>query len=277
MNKTNEAPVYQKASSGMSLTDRVTEALMEKISKRELPPNCRLPTEKALSQRFGVSRSVIREAMSRLKSRGLVVTKQGSGAFVRKATPEIPIAIIPDGSDFLQSTLDVIELRKVLESETAALAAIRRTGKDLAKIRKAFSEIDKALASGGDANAEDLAFNMAIANAAKNPVFSQVHKFVRQYIYYDAIMRLMRNHLSEFNDARQAEHAAILKAIERRDPKAAREAVCEHLQNATMHIKEAESQFWIGLDNKVVKATEPSVKPASKRSHPEKRHISKEE
>jgi GntR family transcriptional regulator, transcriptional repressor for pyruvate dehydrogenase complex len=242
---------YKRISSGMSLTDRVTEVLLEKISKGELPPNSRLPTEQEMSERFGVSRSVIRESVSRLKSKGLVITKQGSGAFVCKARPEVAFQILPDPSDFLKSTLDITELRRALESEMAFLAATRRTQKNLAQIRKAFLKIREAVDAGGDGIAEDLEFCLAIANAAKNPIFAQVLRFVKQYSYHHGFVRIIRTGLREFNDRREAEHAAIVKAIERRDPEAAQAAVREHLLNAARRIEEAESQFWKGRSSEV--------------------------
>jgi GntR family transcriptional repressor for pyruvate dehydrogenase complex len=237
--------VNERMGSTKSLTDRVTEVLMEKISKLEFP-HSQLPTEQAMCERFGVSRSVIREALSRLKSKGLVVTRQGSGSFISQTKVEFPFQFVPDTSNILKSSLDVIELRQVFESEIASLAAIRHTKRDLAQIRKAFREIKKALAAGKDGATEDLAFNLAIAHAAKNSIFPQVLKFVSQYIYYDAIMRLKRDRLSESNERRNAEHAAIVKAIELRDPKAAEAAVRKHLASAAKLIKESDSQFWIG-------------------------------
>ena len=264
--------VYERINSTASLADQVTEVLMEKISKLEFPPNSRLPTEQAMSERFGVSRSVIREAISRLKSKGLVVTKQGSGAFVRKAKLEVPFQFDPGTSDFLKATLDVVELRRALECEIASIAATRRTKKDLAQIRKAFSEIEKALASGGDGIAEDQAFNLAIAKASKNPIFPQVLRFVRQYIYYHGVTRIMGTRLSESNDSSQAEHAAIMKAIELRDPAAAAAAVRVHLENAAKRIEEADFLFWTGHNSEVAHELERSKPSASKRLRSKKGH-----
>ena len=78
-----------------SLTDRVCEALTQLIRGNDFPPGSRLPSEMGMAGRFGVSRTVIREAVSRLKSEGLVETRQGSGVFVREENMQAPFRIDP--------------------------------------------------------------------------------------------------------------------------------------------------------------------------------------
>ena len=108
-----------------SLTDRVCEALVQLISGEDFPPGSRLPSEMKMAGRFGVSRTVIREAVSRLKSEGLVESRQGSGVFVREGNMDAPFRLDPNILDSIQSVLQVVELRMVLEGEIAAIAASR--------------------------------------------------------------------------------------------------------------------------------------------------------
>src|SRR5258708_36717282 len=102
---------YEQISSTRTLADRVTEALMRKIVGEELPAGAQLPSEQVMAASFGVSRTVIREAISRLKSEGLVDTKQGRGAFVRTDRTDVPFRIGIDPDDALPSLLHLLELR----------------------------------------------------------------------------------------------------------------------------------------------------------------------
>ena len=116
--------------------EEVARELVGRIRSGEWQPDTRLPSEQSMADQFGVSRTVIREAIARLKNEGLVVTRQGSGAFVRDwQTSSLHLG--PEISKSLKSVLFIAELRKGIEAEAAALAAERRTHKDLAAIEKA--------------------------------------------------------------------------------------------------------------------------------------------
>jgi GntR family transcriptional regulator, transcriptional repressor for pyruvate dehydrogenase complex len=117
-----------------TMPDRVTQALLELIRSGTYPVKSRLPSESEMAQRFGVSRTVIREAVSRLKSEGLVESRQGSGVYVREVGPDTPFRIDPTVVDSIQTVLQVAELRRGLESEIAALAAERGSKKQIADI-----------------------------------------------------------------------------------------------------------------------------------------------
>ena len=123
-----------------TLTDRVFEALKQLINGEDFQPGSRLPSELKMASRFGVSRTVIREAVSRLKSEGLVESRQGSGVFVRERNMHAPFRIDPSIMDSIQSVLQVVELRLSLEGEIAALAARRR---EIAQLALLFVDIDR--------------------------------------------------------------------------------------------------------------------------------------
>ena len=131
---TPSALKIERLSTPGSLTDRVSDALVHLIRGEDFPPGSRLPSEAKMADRFGVSRTVIREAVSRLKSEGLVESRQGSGVFVREENTDAPFRIDPNIMDSAKSLLQVVELRKVLESEIAALAAKRRSAAQLVAI-----------------------------------------------------------------------------------------------------------------------------------------------
>src|SRR3954471_16900978 len=120
-----------------TLTDKVAEALVRLIRGGEYPAGSRLPSEKEMAERFGVSRTVVREAVSRLKSEGLVESFQGKGVFVRRRSADVPFRIDQRATDSVRSVLHIVELRKGIEAEAAALAAARRSEAEVKEIRRA--------------------------------------------------------------------------------------------------------------------------------------------
>lgn len=227
-----------------SLTDRVTSTLAQLIRKGEYPPKSRLPTESDMGARFGVSRTVIREAVSRLKSEGLVESRQGVGVFVRDSRPDMPFRIDPQLMDSLRAVLQVAELRRGLESEIAALAAERRSEAQLNEIRGALKTIDVEERQGRGVDA-DMAFHRAIARATDNPHYVALWDFVGQYL-----RRAMT--VTRANEARdpiftaqvRAEHVAMVEAIAARDPEAARVAARRHMEMAAERLRAAGPDFW---------------------------------
>jgi DNA-binding FadR family transcriptional regulator len=129
-----------------SLTAAVTRALSARIDAAELRAGDRLPTERELMGAYGVSRTVVREAISSLRAGGLVVTRQGKGAFVARAGG--PAFRITEGDVVtMQDVVRVMEVRIGLEAETAALAALRRTDAQLDQMRAALAALAACSAS----------------------------------------------------------------------------------------------------------------------------------
>lgn len=232
---------------GATLADRVRAILEQHIKDGEFPPHSRLPSEPVLAERFRVSRTVIREAVSRLKSDGLVETRRGSGTVVLEPNPATPFRIELDVRDSAAAVLRVIELRRGIEAEMAALAAARRTAAQLAQIRKALAAIDRATTSGGDGVAEDLALHTAISQATGNPLYTSLLNFLTQFI--QAAIRVTRTNEAQRDDLAQhtrSEHAALVDAIARKDVAAARAAALEHMENTARRVGEAGPEFWRG-------------------------------
>jgi DNA-binding FadR family transcriptional regulator len=231
--------------SGGSLTDRVTEALMNKIQGEELAPGSQLPSEQVMATRFGVSRTVIREAISRLKSEGLVDTRQGRGAFVRAGSTDVPFRIDFDIRDPLQSLLYILEMRESLDSEIAFLAAERRSRDQMAEIKRALAEIERATRSGRDGVAEDVKFHWSIARATGNPFFAELIQFLSRFLSRATLVtRSNEGRRDALAQQTRLEHESIVQAIERRDPKAASVAARTHMINAASRIKSADTDFW---------------------------------
>jgi GntR family transcriptional repressor for pyruvate dehydrogenase complex len=230
---------------GASLSEKLAQTLETSIRKGKLATGEKLPTENALVEKHGVSRTVVREAFSRLKTLGLIETRQGSGAYVKTLpSPDTgKLKLIPDGS--VDAVLKVVEVRRALEAESAALAAERRTAKSLQKIKQAMRALDKAVASGGDGVTEDVAFHAAIAQAASNPFLLDTLAYLNQFLENATrVTRANEATRTDLEDAVRNEHLAIVKAIEAGDAKAARLAGTKHMLNAAKRIGNADPAFW---------------------------------
>jgi GntR family transcriptional regulator, transcriptional repressor for pyruvate dehydrogenase complex len=222
------------------LSDRLATLIGDRIEAGELKPGERLPTEQALAQAHGVSRTVVREAMHQLKSRGMLTSRQGLGVFVAAPPPHHALAFDKGVLDSIEAVIQVREVRRALEGEIAALAAERATRRHVTVLRATLREIDRAVAVGGDGVAEDLAFHRAMAEATGNPQFTRLLEFLQQYLH-DA-MRVTRGNearRADFMEAVRKEHRAILDAIAAGDPKAARKRALDHMTRGEQRLEAA--------------------------------------
>jgi GntR family transcriptional repressor for pyruvate dehydrogenase complex len=226
------------------LSDQVADALAAEIREGRLVPGNKLPTEAVLGERYSVSRTVVREALSRLKSLELVESTQGSGVYV-KALGFSPLNFEARSAVSRQAVIQIVEVRRALEAEVAALAAQRRTQADLKRIQKAITLLDKAVRSGGDGVDEDVQYHRAIAETARNPFLISTLEYLGQFL--QGATRVTRANEARREDfARQVldEHALIVQAIEAGDAEAARRAAASHMDNAIARIGLADPAFW---------------------------------
>ncbi len=154
-----------------ALSDTVAQQLQVQIEKGSFVKSGKLPTEAVLAQEFGVSRTVIREAISRLKNEGMVEPRQGSGVFIVERAGIRPLRI-----DYAQAVepgavVQILALRRAIEAEVASEAAMRRTDAQMDVIEAKLAQIDVAVAQGEDGVTEDVEFHRAIASATGNPYF----------------------------------------------------------------------------------------------------------
>ncbi len=222
------------------LSDRLASRLAAQIESGELRPGDRLPTEHHMALAHGVSRTVVREAVHQLKSKALVVSRQGSGVFVAQPPTHRALAFDPAVLGSVQAVVHVVEVRRVLEGEIAALAAERATRAQIAAMRRALKSIDAAVAEGRDGVAEDLGFHRLIGEATGNPQFRLLLGFLEQYLREG--MRITRGNearRADFMQAVQQEHRAIVEAIAARDPAAARDHATRHILSGEGRLVEA--------------------------------------
>ena len=221
------------------LSDRLARRLMQQIENGALKPGDRLPTEAQLAATHGVSRSVVREAVHQIKSRGLLRSRQGSGVYVAPVPQNRALAFDPTVLESVEAVVQVVELRRVLEGEMAALAAQRITRAQLAGLRRTLQAIDAASDAGGDAVDEDMAFHRAIGESTGNPQFGRLLGFLEQYLR--EAMRVTKGNEARRDDWMhqvRAEHRAIVDAIAAGDPAAARRAAIAHLQRGEARLHE---------------------------------------
>ena len=210
------------------LYEQIVQQIEESIVKGDLKPGDQLPAERDLAQRFGVSRTAVREAVKALREKGLVEAYSGKGTFITNSTTQA----VRQSLDLMvkigqaEGTNHLAELRAILEPDIAALAAARIQEPELATMREAVSTMD---ASGGNPEAyieADLDFHLALAEAAANPLILSL---------LDSIVGLLREQrLRTFRvpggpERGQFHHKRILEAVERRDIQKARETMRAHL------------------------------------------------
>jgi GntR family transcriptional repressor for pyruvate dehydrogenase complex len=221
------------------LSDRLAALLAAQVENGALRPGDRLPTEQQLAASHGVSRTVVREAVHQLKSRGLLLSRQGSGVFVAVPAENQPLVFDPSVLESVGAVVHVVEVRRVLEGEIAALAAQRATRAQIAGLRRALSAIDDAVVEGRDGVAEDLAFHRLIGEATGNPQFGRVLGFLEQYLREG--MRITRGNEArrkDFMEQVRNEHRAMVEAIAARDPAAARKRATEHILHGERRLEE---------------------------------------
>ena len=220
---------------GRNLTEEVVGRLSTEITRGGLKPGTRLPTEQAMMSAMGVSRTVVREAVAALRAEGLVVTRQGVGAFVASDGKRRPFRLDPDGIESLGEAIKVMELRRAVEIEAAGLAAERGTDDQIAAVGEMLEAMDRAIERNETAIDEDRALHRAIAEATGNPQFVRFLEFLGHFVIprravVDAPWR--RGDARPFLDLFQKEHRAIFEAIRDRTPEAARGAMRRHLTNS---------------------------------------------
>jgi GntR family transcriptional repressor for pyruvate dehydrogenase complex len=221
-------PVYKTIRTSR-LYEQIVQQIEESVLKGVLKPGDQLPAERELAQRFGVSRTAVREAVKALREKGLVEAYSGRGTFITDGTSQV----IRQSLDLMirigqqEGSTHLAELRLVLEPEIAALAAGRIEEQLLATMREAVAVMDRSLHDPDAYIEADLDFHLALAEAAANPLILSL---------LDSIVGLLREQrLRIFNvdggpQRGQFHHKRILEAIEQGNPEKARATMRDHLQ-----------------------------------------------
>ncbi|MBE7369304.1 FadR/GntR family transcriptional regulator [Ramlibacter pallidus] len=217
------------------LAHDLVDGLSGRIREGQLAPGEKLPTEAAIMEEFGVSRTVVREAISRLQAAGLVETRHGVGTFVVGLGDGAAFRISREQLGTLQDVIAVLELRIAVETEAAAIAAVRRTPEHVANLRTALAAFISAVEEGRDAVAPDFQFHLEVARATQNQHFVDLMATLGGMM----IPRARLEPAGPPTPERQAylrrvnaEHESIIDAIAQQDPEGARAAMRTHLANS---------------------------------------------
>lgn len=214
------------------LYEQIVQQVEQAMLKGQLKPGEQLPPERDMAQRFGVSRTAVREALKALHEKGLVEAYTGRGTFITNGTS----LVIRQSLDLMskinqqEGSLHLAELRSILEPEIAALAAPRIDQQLLSTMQEAFAAMDRSLHDREAYIEADLDFHLALAEAAENPLILSL---------IDSIVILLRQQRSRIFDVEggpqrgQFHHKRILQAVESRDAEAAGNAMRAHLKQVS--------------------------------------------
>ena len=215
-----------------NLAQGVVEALTQRIQLGQLKPGEKLPSESTIVLEHGVSRTVVREALSKLQASGLVETRHGIGTFVleQHTQPGLRLHV-----DTVASVRNMLELRLGLEVQAVALAALRRSEAQLAHMRQALDDYQASLANNDSCVEEDKRFHQLIAEATGNTFFTDIMQHLGTAMIPRTQVNAVERGGADFAQLGQMaslEHEAIYNAIKRQDPDAARAAMVLHLTNS---------------------------------------------
>ena len=216
------------------LSSQVCRLILSDIQKSTLKPGDRLASEAELSQKYGVSRSILREAIASLKEDDVLESRQGIGIIIKNPNErqafrfsDIFDSISVDNIDFFY------EMRAILESAAAGLAAIRHTQEDMDAIKDALSDMEKAVQNNSLGNASHTRYNAAIAKASHNPVLIGFLEFLRNRLQNLAKELRLQTMISPHRaETVIKEHQYIVQCIEEGVAEKAQSAVMTHLINA---------------------------------------------
>ena len=222
------------------LVGAIVDTLSSGIRAGNLQPGKKLPTEAEIMARFDVSRTVVRESLSRLQASGLVETRHGIGTFVLPPQDAGNFRISADDFATVADVISVLELRISLETEAAGLAAQRRTPENLKAMETALRAFEDSIKADLDAVPPDFQFHMEIARATGNHHFADLMTYLGTMI----IPRTRVNTAHRAPEGRliylqrvNSEHESIYNAIRDQDAEAARAAMRTHLANSRERLR----------------------------------------
>lgn len=225
------------------LVSEIVGALVLNIRQGQLQPGDKLPTEAEFMARFEVSRTVVREAISKLQASGLVETRHGIGTFVIEPPDTRNFKIAAEDFATVTDVIALLELRISLETEAAGLAAQRRTPANLVQLALALKHFQEAIPLESDGVPADFQFHMEIARATGNPHFADLVTYLGTMIIPRTRVETLENvpegRLAYLNKV-HAEHESIYHAIRDQDSDSARAAMRTHLSNSRERLRKSQ-------------------------------------
>ncbi|RFU64811.1 FadR/GntR family transcriptional regulator [Peribacillus glennii] len=211
----------------------IVKDIIYKIQTEEYSVGSRLPSEMVLASRFNVGRSTVREALSVLKSLGIISSRQGGGHFIEEVDLTFLVTNMELETSEYKQIKSLFEIRYTLELQAAYLAAERRTEEDLVKLRKALDDFKETLLSSDDTGRdEDFRFHKALFEATHNPFMIKIMDNLSEWFQKALAVTLRQNiGLVEKRHSVYKEHEDLFKAIEEGKPELAKVLCKMHLDN----------------------------------------------
>jgi GntR family transcriptional repressor for pyruvate dehydrogenase complex len=232
MSSSPTASLVRENAAPPRLSTTIYDDILGMITRGEFAPNARLPSEARLSDMYGASRPVVREALARLKEDGIVVSRQGSGSYVRRQPDPSILELAPIGT--LGDLQRCFEFRANTEPSAAGLAALRWEQDDMERIDAAMAALERCIANGFIGTEEDATLHEAIAEATHNNYHRMVQRLLRPHILSG--MNVSRSLTLKRSEASlrmvQDEHVVTVEAIRRRDAEVAATSMRTHILNA---------------------------------------------
>ena len=223
---------FKQIKRGGYLPDLIASEIMAQVTSGDLAPGDKLPTETALAESFGVSRNVVREAIARLRSDGVVDTKPGRGACILPPNRRASFRVDANFLNEARRLESLFELRGLLEVDAAGLAAERRSDKDLADLQAAMNEMDGQGAFDDQRVAADGLFHRALARATQNEYLAAIIDYLAVRIIETTQATSEVYTSDDLLEITINEHGEILAAVRDQKPILAREAMARHIQRA---------------------------------------------
>jgi DNA-binding FadR family transcriptional regulator len=224
------------------LADQLYGKILELIVSGDLDEGARLPSESQICDQFGVSRPIVREALRKLQSDGLVYARQGVGTFVKTRPPQglIEYAASADVAGILRC----MEARLAIEGASARLAATRASGKALAEIDRSLATLGSGIRSGEVPHGADFAFHLAVAEASGNEIFPELLKSLEPTMRQGMGVALSITRQGSIARAERVwrEHRHIAEAIRGRDAESAEVLMRYHLLQARHRVTDHAEQ-----------------------------------
>ena len=211
--------------------EQIVEQIKELMRQGDLKPGDKLMSERELSDKLGVSRTSVREALSALDFLGILESRQGEGTFISNVSEQVliePLALFMMMDR--EASLELLEVRKMMESDAAELAAFRAEDEDIEKMSKALALMEQDLKQKVLGEENDAIFHYSIAEATRNTMLMKMMSLISDLLVQN--MRTSRQYL--YNKKGNAEklyqqHCNIYRAIKEGNPKQAKQEMFDHL------------------------------------------------
>ena len=225
-------PMFKNIGTRAPLVEQVVKEIQGLIFEKQLVPGMKLPSERELCEQLGVSRTVLREAVRMLVSKGLLETRPGVGTTVREmSSSQIsePLSLLLSSGKARISLDHIHQVRRILEVEIAENAARHAGEEDLARLRSILEAMEEARNEGGGFAEQDSEFHAALARTTHNPLIGILLDSIQDLML--DVRLLVQEYPDLYNEV-MPDHRAILDRVSERDPKGARHAMEIHLEHA---------------------------------------------